>query len=43
MPFENGRFDVAASALVLNFIPDREKAVGDLRLCHEIDLPVRGL
>jgi len=31
MPFENGRFDVAASALVLNFIPDREKAVGEMR------------
>jgi ubiquinone/menaquinone biosynthesis C-methylase UbiE len=31
MPFENGRFDVAASALVLNFIPDREKAVAEMR------------
>ena len=31
MPFENGRFDVAASALVLNFIPDREKAVHEMR------------
>jgi ubiquinone/menaquinone biosynthesis C-methylase UbiE len=31
MPFENGRFDVAASALVLNFIPDREKALAEMR------------
>jgi len=31
LPFENGQFDVAASALVLNFIPDREKAVGEMR------------
>jgi len=30
IPFENGRFDVAASALVLNFIPDREKAVAEM-------------
>jgi len=31
MPFETGRFDVAVSALVLNFIPDREKAVSEMR------------
>jgi ubiquinone/menaquinone biosynthesis C-methylase UbiE len=31
MPFDNERFDVAASALVLNFIPDREKAVAEMR------------
>ncbi len=31
MPFNNGRFDVAVSALVLNFIPDREKAVAEMR------------
>ncbi|MPZ78816.1 MAG: methyltransferase domain-containing protein [Deltaproteobacteria bacterium] len=31
MPFENGRFDAAVSALVLNFIPDREKAVAEMR------------
>ena len=31
MPFENGRFDVAVSALVLNFIPNREKAVAEMR------------
>jgi ubiquinone/menaquinone biosynthesis C-methylase UbiE len=31
MPFENGRFDVAVSALVLNFIPDRDKAVAEMR------------
>jgi ubiquinone/menaquinone biosynthesis C-methylase UbiE len=31
MPFENGCFDAAASALVLNFIPYREKAVAEMR------------
>jgi ubiquinone/menaquinone biosynthesis C-methylase UbiE len=31
MPFESGRFDAAVSALVLNFIPDREKAVAEMR------------
>jgi ubiquinone/menaquinone biosynthesis C-methylase UbiE len=31
IPFENGRFDVAVSALVLNFIPDREIAVSEMR------------
>ena len=31
MPFANERFDVAASALVLNFIPDREKALAEMR------------
>jgi SAM-dependent methyltransferase len=31
MPFANERFDVAVSALVLNFIPDREKAVAEMR------------
>ena len=30
MPVDNERFDVAASALVLNFIPDREKAVFEM-------------
>jgi ubiquinone/menaquinone biosynthesis C-methylase UbiE len=30
MPFEAGRFDAAVSALVLNFIPDREKAVAEM-------------
>jgi len=29
--FVNDRFDIAVSALVLNFIPDREKAVGEMR------------
>jgi SAM-dependent methyltransferase len=31
MPFANERFDVAVSALVLNFIPDRGKAVSEMR------------
>jgi ubiquinone/menaquinone biosynthesis C-methylase UbiE len=31
MPFENGRFDAAVSALVLNFISNREKAVAEMR------------
>jgi SAM-dependent methyltransferase len=31
MPFESGKFDVSVSALVLNFIPDREKAVSEMR------------
>jgi len=31
MPFDDGSFDVAVSALVLNFIPDREKAVAEMR------------
>jgi len=30
IPFENGRFDAAVSALVLNFIPDRERAVTEM-------------
>jgi ubiquinone/menaquinone biosynthesis C-methylase UbiE len=31
MPFESRRFDVAVFALVLHFIPDREKAVSEMR------------
>ena len=31
MPFETGRFDVAVSALVFNFIPDRDKAMAEIR------------
>jgi SAM-dependent methyltransferase len=31
MPFENGYFNAAVSALVLNFIPDREKAIEEMR------------
>jgi len=31
LPFGNEHFDVAVSALVLNFIPDREKAVAEMR------------
>ncbi len=31
IPFDDDRFDVAVSALVLNFIPEREKAVGEMR------------
>jgi ubiquinone/menaquinone biosynthesis C-methylase UbiE len=31
MPFEDDRFDFAVSALLLNFIPDREKAVAEMR------------
>lgn len=31
MPFEAGHFDAAVSALVLNFIPDRAKAVAEMR------------
>jgi ubiquinone/menaquinone biosynthesis C-methylase UbiE len=31
MSFEDTRFDVAVSALVLNFIPDRAKAVAEMR------------
>jgi ubiquinone/menaquinone biosynthesis C-methylase UbiE len=31
MPFEDQQFDAAVSALVLNFIPDREKAVAEMR------------
>jgi SAM-dependent methyltransferase len=31
MPFDSERFDVVVSALVLNFIPDREKAVAEMR------------
>ena len=31
MPLANERFDVAVSALVLNFIPDRGKAVSEMR------------
>lgn len=31
IPFEDGSFDVAVSGLVLNFIPDREKAISEMR------------
>ena len=30
LPFDNDRFDVAVSALVFNFIPDREKALSEM-------------
>jgi ubiquinone/menaquinone biosynthesis C-methylase UbiE len=30
LPFDNDRFDVAVSALVCNFIPDREKALSEM-------------
>ena len=30
LPFDSGRFDAAVSALVLNFIPDRQKAVAEM-------------
>ncbi len=30
IPFEDGSFDVVVSGLVLNFIPDREKAVAEM-------------
>ncbi len=31
LPFPNGAFDVVASALVINFIPDRPKAIAEMR------------
>jgi SAM-dependent methyltransferase len=31
LPFDDGTFDVVASALVLHFIPDRHKAFGEMR------------
>jgi len=31
LPFPDGGFDVVASALVINFIPDRAKALGEMR------------
>lgn len=31
IPFDDGNFDVAVSGLVLNFIPDRERAVSEMR------------
>lgn len=31
MPFDENRFEIAVSALVINFIPDREKAVAEMR------------
>ena len=31
LPFANGTFDVLASALVINFIPDRSRAVEEMR------------
>jgi SAM-dependent methyltransferase len=31
LPFPDGQFDVAASALVINFIPDRAKALQEVR------------
>jgi ubiquinone/menaquinone biosynthesis C-methylase UbiE len=30
MPFDENRFDIAVSALVINFIPDREKAIAEM-------------
>jgi ubiquinone/menaquinone biosynthesis C-methylase UbiE len=31
LPFANASFDIAVSALVLNFIPERRRAVGEMR------------
>jgi ubiquinone/menaquinone biosynthesis C-methylase UbiE len=31
LPFDDGAFDVVASALVINFIPDRTKAIAEMR------------
>src|SRR5262245_61600689 len=31
LPFSDGTFDIVASALVLNFIPDRPKALQEMR------------
>lgn len=31
LPFEDGRFEIVASALVVNFIPDRPKALAEMR------------
>jgi SAM-dependent methyltransferase len=31
LPFDDGAFDVVASALVINFIPDRAKALAEMR------------
>src|SRR5262245_29760818 len=31
MPFADGAFDVVASALVINFIPDRPRALAEMR------------
>jgi len=31
LPFANGSFDIAASALVLNFIPERSQAMAEMR------------
>jgi SAM-dependent methyltransferase len=35
LPFPDGSFDVVASALVINFIPDRPRALAEMRrVCH---------
>lgn len=35
LPFSNGAFDIVASALVINFIPDRPRALAEMsRVCH---------
>ena len=35
LPFPDGAFDVVASALVINFIPDRRRALAEMRrVCH---------
>ena len=31
LPFENGAFDIVASALVIHFIPDRPRALAEMR------------
>jgi len=31
LPFTDGEFDIAAAALVINFVPDRERAVSEMK------------
>jgi SAM-dependent methyltransferase len=42
LPFSNAEFDVAASALVINFIPDQSRAVSEMKRVTKVGGSVAG-
>ena len=42
LPFRDATFDVVASALAINFIPDRPRALGEMRRVARPGAPVAG-